>query len=160
MGLTIPLINGDFHSYADIELSFNGLQFAGVTSIDYDDNLNRAKVRGTQSVPLGLTKGAYEANGEIEMLLEAWNLLQFTLNPLGGWRQLPLYIGITYAPGGIVPLPIVNDVIPAAYLGKLEAKNKVSDDPVTRRFSLHIPGQILWGGVSSVLETNTLLAVG
>ena len=57
MGLVSPLVNGFYHAFADIEIQANGLLFAGVAAIDYDDNLNRAKVYGTASTPLGLTKG-------------------------------------------------------------------------------------------------------
>jgi hypothetical protein len=163
MGLLSPLINGFYHSYADIEFTVNGLHFVGITEINYDDNLNRAKVMGTAKIPLGLTGGKYEANGDFEMLLEAAVLMELTLGIplLGGWRQTPVTATISYVPSGITnPLPLIVDVIPAFFIGKKESKNKIGDEASTRRYSMHIPGQILWNGVPSVIETATLGAVG
>lgn len=152
-----PLINGNYFAFPDIELRFDGLLFAGVKAINYDDSLSRAKVRGTASVPLGLTKGRYEAKGDIEFYLDAANLLITTLGP--GWRQVPGAISVTYGPNLGMNLPLVTDIIPAVYLGDLTASNSEGDDPLTRKFTLHIPGQILWNGLPSIIETSTLQAV-
>ena len=158
MALTSPLINGSFHAFADIELNMNGLLFAGVAAIDYDDNLARAKVYGTASVPLGLTKGKYEATASIELYLEAANLLMLTYP--GSWRQIPLVININYVPQTFPAIPVF-DLIPTAYLGKQTSSNKVGDDALTRKFELAIPTQIYWGGVPSFFDGSApLVAVG
>jgi hypothetical protein len=157
MAISTPLINGFYHAYADIELRANGLQFAGVVAIDYDDNLNRAKVRGTAAVPLGLTKGAYEANGSLEFLLEAAQLLQTTLLP--AFRQVPVTCTVSYVPSGIAPLPLISDSF-TFYIGQVTQSNKVGDDALTRKFTMHIPGQIFWNGVPSIIETSTIGSVG
>lgn len=156
MGLTSPLINGSFAAHADVEIVVNGLLFAGVAAIDYDDNLARAKVYGTASTPLGLTKGKYEATGSIELYLEAAQLLMVTL---GAWRQTPLVINISYVPVTFPAIPVF-DVIPQAFLGKQTSSSKVGDDAITRKFDLHIPGQILWSGLPSFIEVTALTAVG
>lgn len=157
-GLNSPLINGSFCAFADIELNLNGVLLAGVAAIDYDDNLARAKVYGTSSVPLGLTKGKYEAMGSIELYLEAAQVIM-SLYP-GTWRMVPIAINISYVPFTFPALPVF-DVIPVAYLTKQTASNKVGDEASTRKFELAIPGQILWNGVPSFIESGaTLVALG
>ncbi len=157
MALIAPLINGFFHSFADVEVNANGLRFAGVVAIDYDDNLRRAMVYGTASTPLGLTKGQYEASGSIEFLLEAAQTLQLSL---GAWRQVPLVINVSYIPSGLTPILPVFDVIPGCYLGKVTQSGKLGDEALTRKFELYIPQQILWNGVPSFIETSTIGAAG
>jgi hypothetical protein len=157
-GLGSPLINGSFTAFADIELNLNGLLIAGVAAIDYDDNLARSKVYGTSSVPLGLTKGKYEATGSVELYLEAANLI-LTTYP-GTWRMVPIIFNVSYVPFTFPATPVF-DVIPVAYLTKQTSSNKVGDEATTRKFELAIPGQILWGGAPSFIESGaTLVALG
>jgi hypothetical protein len=158
-----PLINGVYYSYSNIELHIGSaaqLQIAGVKTINYKDNLGRVKVRGTAMQPLGLTQGRYEANGDIEMYLDAFMLLVTTLGP--GWRQQPVQAVVTYGPGIPFPMPtipFVTDVIPGFYLGELDASQSEGEEALTRKFTMHIPGQILWGGVPSLIEPLVLAAV-
>ena len=157
MGLVAPLINGAYHAFGDVELVANNLHFAGCVAIDYDDNLSRALVYGTASTPLGLTKGKYEANGSIELLIEAAQVLQLSLVL---WRQVPLVINVSYIPSGPTPLLPVFDVIPGCYSGKATQSGKVGDEALTRKFELYIPQQILWNGAPSFVETSTIGAAG
>lgn len=157
--MPFPLINGDYYSYADIQLRFNGLTFVGVKAINYKDNLGRAKVRGTASVPLGLTRGNYEASGDVEMYLSAWAVIMQTFGAVGAIRQIPFSVSITYGPNIGLPIPLVTDIIPAFYLGELDAPQSEGEDALTRKMTMHIPGQILWSGVPTLIETTTLQAV-
>ena len=159
MGLIAPLINGFYHAYADAEIVANGLPYGGVVAANYSDNLNRAKVRGTGSVPLGLTRGAYEAKGDVEMLLEAFAIMTTALGPF--WRQVPLIFNFSYVPIGLSPIPLITDTV-IGYIGEVTFSGKVSDDALTRKFTLHIPGQILWnnGALPSVLDQNLIGVVG
>jgi hypothetical protein len=160
MGLQNPLIQGFFPSYSDVEVNVNGLHFVGVTSITYNDDLKRSKVRGTQKVPLGLTNGSYEAEGEIEFTLPAATLLISTLSvvgaALGGFRFVPCGITVAYVPVGITTL-VVDDFV--CFLGKLDAQNKVSDEALMRKFSLVIPGAINWNGSPGAIDLNSIGAV-
>ena len=159
MSLTAPLINGFFHAFADVEIQANGFLFAGVAAIDYEDDLARAKVYGTASVPLGLTKGKYAATGSIELYLEAAQALMIALG--GIWREVPLVINIAYVPVGLTPMAPVFDLIPGCYLTKQTSSNKVGDEALTRKFDLAIPTQIYWNGVPSFIDNPaTLGAIG
>ena len=157
MALISPLVNGNYFAYTDVVLRVNGLAFVGVKGINYSDNLDRSKVRGSASVPLGLTKGRYEAKGDLEMYLDAFNTMVTVIGP--AWRQVPFAFSITYGPNVGMNIPLVNDIIPGAYLGELTANNQEGDEPLARKVTLHIPGQILWNGIPSIIETSTLQAV-
>jgi hypothetical protein len=159
-----PLINGFYYSYADIEFTVTGQRFVGVTEINYDDDLKRAKVYGTQKSPLGLTTGKYEANGDVEFLLEAAVLLTQTLAlqgaGFGGFRFVPMNVTVSYTTAGLNnPLPLVTDSF-VCYLGKQDAKNKVSDEALTRKFGLYLPSVITWNGNPGVTDPNSFGAFG
>lgn len=148
---------GAFYSYSNIELSVNGLIFAGVKAINYKDTLGRQFVRGTAMQPLGMTQGRYEAHGDIEFYLDAFQALIISLGP--GWRQRPITATITYGPNPALPLPFIIDVIPSFFLGDADASQSESEDALTRKMTMHIPTQILWGLIPSILEPQILAAV-
>src|SRR5690349_11551825 len=149
---------GAYYSHSNIELTVRGLTFAGVKAINYKDTLGRQFVRGTAMQPLGMTQGRYEAHGDIELYLEGFALLVTTLGP--GWRQTPLTATITYGPNlAMVPLPFLVDVIPAFFLGEVDASQSESEDALSRKFTMHIPTQIIWAGIPSILEPQILAAV-
>lgn len=148
---------GSFYSYSNIELNVNGQIFAGVKAINYKDTLGRQFVRGTAMQPLGMTQGRYEAHGDIEMYLDAWSALSTALGP--GWRQRPITATVSYGPNVAMPLPFIIDVIPSFFLGDVDASQSESEDALTRKFTMHIPTQILWGGIPSILEPQILAAV-
>ena len=156
--MLFPNALGAFYSYSNIELSVFGLQFAGVKAINYKDTLGRQFVRGTAMQPLGMTQGRYEAHGDIDMYLEGFALLITTLGP--GWRQVPITATITYGPNlAMAPLPFLIDVIPAFFLGEVSADQSESEDALSRKFTMHIPTQIQWALIPSVLEPQILAAV-
>jgi hypothetical protein len=164
-----PQVNGMYPSWADIEwtaLVLGGipLQMVGLKAINYKGSLTKQKVRGTASVPIGLTKGKYEATGDIEMYLPQANLLINTLGP--GWQQIPITINVSYissgplglpAPG--LPQPVITDQIPNAFLMEMAADQSESDEPLTRKFTLTIPGQVFPNGLPGVVELSTLTAI-
>ena len=149
---------GAYYSYSNIELSVDGLVFAGVKAVNYKDTLGRQFVRGTAMQPLGMTQGRYEAHGDIEFYLEGFMLLVTSLGP--GFRQRPITATITYGPNlAMVPLPFIVDVIPAFFLGEIDASQGESEDALTRKMTMHIPTQIQWGLIPSILEPQILAAV-
>lgn len=163
-------INGQYYSFADIEARITGLGsiftaalFVGYTSINYNDKLGRAYVRGTARMPLGSTSGQYEAAGDIEFHKPQADRLIQGLGP--NWRQLPLTLTVSYSsigPLGTPGLPVSTDVINTAYLTDLDAPNADGTESLKRKFSLFIVGGIQWAGVptSGFVEVKFPLAVG
>jgi hypothetical protein len=152
-----PNILGNYYSFSNCEFLVDGLIFAGIKTINYKDNLGRAKVRGTAMQPLGLTQGRYEANGDCEMYLDAFQLMITTMGP--GWRQRPFFATVTWGPVLGLALPLVVDEIPGFYIGEVDGSHTEGEEPMTRKFTMHIPGQILWGLIPSILEPQLLAAV-
>lgn len=151
-------IQGNSYSFVQIETQFGALPIAGIKDISYDDDLKRAKVYGTGSVQIGMTRGTYEANGSIEFYLNAFNV--GLLNQFGvGFRQIQTSIVVTYGPNdnGV----IVVDTLPTCLIGKFESTNAQSDDgaPLTRKVSLYVPVPILWNGIPSIIETFPSIAI-
>jgi len=160
MSLTTPLINGAYPSWADVVFRTNGLQFVGITELNYSDDMKRSRVYGTQRVQLGLTAGKYESDGDVTFLLPAASLLLATLAIsgalLGGFRFIPLACTVSYQPLG--PVPLVTDAF-VCFLGKQEAKGKVSDDALDRKFSLYLATAIVWNGAPGCFDLNSIGAV-
>lgn len=162
--MIFPLVNGNYFSFQDVTLRINGLAFLGFKSLNYKDNLGREYVRGAARVPLGITAGRYEASLDFELFLPQANFLLTTLGP--GWRGLPNLVSVSYAPGlaslasAVSFLAATTDIIPGVYFTELDASNSEGEGGLTRKFSGKIPGQILWNGVPSLIETNTIGAVG
>ena len=151
--MALSIVNGNAYAFCNIELS-TPLPIAGIKSINYKDNLTRQMVRGTASVPIGLTRGKYEASGDIEFYLAAAQLAVFN-SP--GWRMLQTAMTVSYGPNDNGLMCV--DIIPVAFYGELEASQSEGDEPLTRKCSLIIPNQILWDGMPSVIETFSLIAV-
>lgn len=163
--MLFPNILGPYYSYSNIELTVNGLQIAGIKSINYKDNLGRQFVRGTAMQPLGLTQGRYEASGDFEIYLEGFQLLMSATAAVaiatgGSFRQVPITATIAYGPNlAMAPLPFILDIIPAFFIGEITADNSESEDALTRKVQMLIPTQIQWGGVPSIIEPQVLAAV-
>ena len=160
-----PVLNANYFSWSSVEIRLFTpfpFTFAGVKSLNYSDNLSRKLVHGTVAVPIGVTKGKYEAKGEIELWLPQANLM---ITSMGlGWRQIPITIVASYIsdgpfglPAAGLPQPVITDTISGCYLTGLDAAQAESDDPLSRKFGLTISNQILWNGLPSLIEP--LLAI-
>jgi hypothetical protein len=167
MGL---FVNGQYYAFGDIETRITGLGtpltaalFTGITSINYNDKLGRAYVRGTQRMPLGASSGQYEAGGDIEFHKPSADLVIQLLGP--NWRQIGLTFTVSYSsvgPLGLPGLPVSTDVINQAFLTDLDAPNADGVESLKRKFTLFIVGGIQWAGVatSGFVELKFPLAVG
>ncbi len=75
----------DFHSvtldHANGGKSFNRTD--GVTSFDFNDNVDRGEVRGRGRYMKGLTTGEYKADISLEWLSAAWTEIESQLSDLG-----------------------------------------------------------------------------
>lgn len=164
-----PTVNGQYFSWSDIEATALApgvfLPLIGWKAINYKSALSKQKVRGNASVSLGTTKGKYEANGDVELYLPQANLLISSLGP--GWMQIPISFQISYVSSGPLgvpapglPQPVITDTIPFCYLADMDASQSESDEPLTRKFTLTIPGQIMHNGLPDVIENSfSIIAV-
>ena len=142
------LVPGQSFSFSQIE-TYQPLPIAGIKRIAYKDNLTRKPVYGTQSVQIGLTRGKYEASGEIEVYLRT-AVLTFFLNP--ALRMIPFPLTVTYGPNGDGLVTV--DIIPQVLIGDIDADQPEGDEALTRKFNLIIPQQILWNGIPSIVDSG------
>lgn len=150
------LVNGNYFSFVDITLSFDGLQLSALKSLNYSDSLGRNAVRGTSPIMLGLTTGKYEAKFDMELFLPSVALI--TSNP--AWRQIPHVATVSYGPNVVAPLPFTIDTIAGIWLKELDATNSDSEDGIVRKFTGMVTLPILWNGVPGIVWPATIGAVG
>lgn len=150
----IELLPGNSFAFVNIE-TYLPLPVAGIKMISYKDTLSRKEVYGTASVQIGLTRGQYKASGELEVYKAA--AIQAGLF-FPGVRQTPRDIVVTYGPNGNGLMQV--DTLPGVMFGDIDTDNSEGDDPLTTKFSLIIPNQILWNGSPTIIETFSLIAIG
>jgi hypothetical protein len=165
---TFPQVNGQYFSWSDVEATFTTptgqpFTFLGFKAINYKGSLSKQKVRGNAATPLGTTKGKYEATGDVELFLPQANLLITTMGP--GWMQLPITFQVSYVssgPGGVpadgLPQSVITDTIPPCYLTEIDASQSESDEALTRKFTLTIPGVLKHNGIPDIVEPALLIA--
>jgi len=66
-----PQIEGQFPSWASIEISVGGFETPDFAKLDWDDSLEPGPVRGTGPRKRGRTTGEYDAAGSMGMYLDA-----------------------------------------------------------------------------------------
>jgi hypothetical protein len=147
------LLPGQTFSFVQIE-TYLPVPIAGIKRLSYKDNLTRKGVWGTQSVQIGLTRGKYEASGEIEVYLRTAALAFFSQAAL---RTTPNTMTVMYGPNG--DGLTISDVIPQYLIGDIDADQSEGDEALTRKFSLIIPQQILWNGKPTFIETFGAIAI-
>jgi hypothetical protein len=162
MGLNV---NGQYYAFGDIETRITGFPsalvaalFVGITSINYNDKLGRAYVRGTSRMPLGATSGQYEAAGDIEFHKPSADRLIQGLGPT--WRQIPLTLTVSYSAIG-PGFAVTTDIINGALLTDLDAPNADGTESLKRKFTLFIVGGINWGGIGTgIVDVKFPIAIG
>jgi hypothetical protein len=66
-------VNGEFYSFAKAGFSFAGSKLIAFESLDYDDSLDRERIYGANSAPLGSGEGNYEANFKLSVTREDYD---------------------------------------------------------------------------------------
>lgn len=96
-----PLINGERHSWANIELNLLGRTVSGITAINYSDTENKENIYGKGKYPVARGKGNYEAEASLTLLSFEVDAIQ---RSVGSGKRLqdiaPFDIVVTYLPEG------------------------------------------------------------
>ncbi len=74
-----PIINGKRYSWASVESKHDGINYTGIKSISYKQSLKSEKVLGHGIYPIGRTAGEYEAEAEVEWLIQDLMVLRKAL---------------------------------------------------------------------------------
>jgi hypothetical protein len=68
-----PYINGNYFSWASIEIKVDGNRYLGFKGVTYSQEQDRGAVYGTHSQKLGRTRGQNKPEGSMEMFKEAFD---------------------------------------------------------------------------------------
>jgi hypothetical protein len=149
--ISYPLQNGDYHSFASVELKVTsgpaaGQIFPGVKSVNAKDSLTPTKVRGAHSEPLGRTRGDYDCDGDLEMYVQQAHQL---LQAMGaGYKQTTFDISITFSEAN---LDTVQHQLIGCRIQEVDSSNAVGTDASTLKFTLNIM-KVLFDGLESLTD--------
>lgn len=156
-----PLINGVRHSYSSVETRVNGIIILGCTEVNYTPTLDPAVVRAAGALPIGLTLGNMEYEGDITLLLQEFNNLIVQLGD--GFMTVPFDIIVNYDPGlgGVTTgqgLEVITDTLQGCRITKVEAsQSSGSTDAIVRKCTLK-PTAVLLNGFRPGPEQPTAAA--
>ena len=154
--ISYPLINGLRYSFASIECTINGDKFLGFKSINYDDGLKPGVLYGTTPVPLGRTKGKYEAKGDLEVYrLEAQAILDALATGGKYFYEVPFTLTVQYSETDTDP--VTTDNIYGVRLEAASASNSEGSDPTAIKFTLSIIQPIVWDGLEGTAPASSYL---
>lgn len=146
--IPVPLINGAYYSYSDIEINVGPGIIVGVKSVNYGNKLGRAWVRGTNREPIGMTSGQYETTGDFELYLPQAKALLNLLGPGYLQKTIPS-VNISY--GGdleTAPLGITTDEMQAVRIIEVGAAQSEGIDALSRKFTIMFQRLLLDGLVA------------
>lgn len=149
-----PAINGLRCDFSCITFLANGAPIAGITEINYGQELKGGEVRGTPIQQIGATPGQLKAKADFTMLQLEWNLLIPVLavlasgTPASGYMQARFDIMVQYQ------LPsspaIIVDVLRGCKVSNHDMSNKSGSDALQEKVELEL-FYILKNGVAPVV---------
>lgn len=160
MSVSYPLINGVRHSYSSVEVRINNQVFLGCTEINYSPKLEPSVVRGAGSLPIALTLGNADYEGDFSLLLEEFNQMLIALGD--GAMAIAFDIVINYDPtlGGVPDggLSVVTDTLQGCRITAIEASNSSGSTDATVRKCTIKPMGVLLNGIRVTPEQPTAAA--
>ena len=134
--IALPLINGNRHSAASVEIKVANINIIGVKSVDYSRKRSRTQVRGFHPDPLGQTLGENEYDASIEIYLAEFNQLQAALQQLNGGKgygNSVFDVIVTYGENGF---DTITDTIRGCNIDSTEAGVSQGPEGLTRKIDL------------------------
>lgn len=160
MPTAYPLINGVRHSYSSIELRINGSVILGCTEINYTTKLEPSVVRAAGALPIGLTLGNADFDGDFSLLLQEFNDMIIALGP--GAMTIPFDIVVAYdaSLGNVLSggLDVIVDTLQGCRITNIEASNSGGSTDATVRKCTIKPTMILLNGIALTPEQPTAAA--
>ncbi|XXX73880.1 hypothetical protein WMF30_40160 [Sorangium sp. So ce134] len=137
--------NGNYHNHASAEFDFAGKKYLGITTFNYNDELEKENQYGTGSIPLGVAQGQYKPNADAEMLKTEFDRFMQAM-PDNGYGEVPFNAGATYkeASGTIV------DELRTIYIVKVEDASQQGPSGNKVKLTLHVAEPIRRNGKTLV----------
>src|ERR1700749_4419118 len=138
-----PFISGSRHSWASIEIRVAGQIVLGIIEVNYTPTLDPGVVYGAGPLPIAMTTGKAEFEGEFTILLEEFNTL---IQNLGDAFMTQFFdIIVSYDATG-TGLTTVVDTLHGCRITKVEASNAASStDASSRKCSIKMLQLLLNG---------------
>lgn len=149
-----PLINGVRHDWSSIEFAIQlptgtAVTVVGAKSINYKFEKKGTHVYGTGPKPIGITRGVFTPDGDVEIYLDEYASLVDQLGP--GFADQPLTIKVSYSEQERTYL----DTLIGVRIAGVEASQSQGADPLTRKLPLTML-DILYNGKSAVNQSLAL----
>jgi hypothetical protein len=156
MSVPYPLINGVRHDWSSIEFSVQlpsgaAITIVGIKSINYKAEKKGTLVYGTGPKPIGITRGVFTPDGDVEVYLDEFYNLTTALG--SGFMDVPVTCKVSYSEGDRT----YTDTLVGARLASVEASQSQGADPLTRKLALTLL-DVLYNGVSAVNQALALAA--
>lgn len=160
MPTQFPQINGVRHSWSSIEFRANNNVILGITEINYTTKLEPSVVRAAGSLPIGLTLGNADFDGDFSLLLQEFNDLMLTLG--SGAMAVPFDIIVAYDAtlGNVLSggLDVIVDTLQGCRITNIEASNSGGSTDASVRKCTIKPTMILLNGIPLTPEQPTAAA--
>lgn len=130
--LDYPNVNSLILDWSSIEFRWKGYTLKGVKSIAYNEKLDGQIVRGAGVVPMGSTRGVYEATGSVEVYKASSLKMREALG--SGWGEQYARTVVSYKEKGQSKL--IKDELYGARLKARDASHSQGGDPLVEKFDL------------------------
>lgn len=102
---------GTVQGWSNITFNMLGRDVEGISKIAYDDNLTKENVYGAGNMPIGRSRGNYEAKASITLLKEENDALVNSLPPGKRLQDVaPFDIPVKYEIDGVIKFHIIRNV--------------------------------------------------
>jgi hypothetical protein len=105
MAYSLPaLINGKSYEWADIVINILGTPFAGVTSIEYEDNQEMENIYGAGNRPVSRAYGNFKPTAKVALLMEEVEAIQAVPGIGGVLQRIPEFdITVAFLDSALIP---------------------------------------------------------
>lgn len=101
---------GTMQGWNSITVNLFGRDVEGISSLSYDDSVEKENVRGVGSMPIGRSRGNYEATASIGLFKEEVDAIQKALAPGKRLQDIASFdIVVQYDRNGVIQKDIIHN---------------------------------------------------
>lgn len=133
--LNYPKLNGQYHSWASLEIVTNTKALYGGKSLDYSDTCEPGEVRGNARAQLiGRTLGDYKAEASLELFLPEAEEFEIEVSRTGSLFEAVFVINAAWTNG--VLLDTIVDNIVGCRIKSISFSGSQGSDAATKKYDL------------------------
>ena len=101
---------GTMQGWNSITLNIFGRDVEGISSLSYDDTVEKENVRGVGNMPIGRSRGNYEATASIGLFKEEVDAIQKALAPGKRLQDIAAFdIVVQYDRNGVIQKDVIHN---------------------------------------------------